>query len=198
MIKRALFLGFALAVSLSLAVLFKDLVRETLVEPLAYLVWLVRLELESLPQPILWIALMVVGLLLAGRSLIASSAPARRTLPGARGYAGQVETIARWLSLTTHGEYYKWRLAQRLGEITLDALAQRDQISVEQARQQLDAGQLDVPPDIRAYLQVGLQPDYFGRLARPRWRFQSGVRSSPLDLAPETVVRYLETILERP
>jgi len=74
MIRRALFLGLALAAAIGLAVLLRDLVREALVEPLAYLLWLVRLELESLPQAIAWVALIVIGLLLAGRSLVAGAA----------------------------------------------------------------------------------------------------------------------------
>jgi len=196
MIRRALFLGLALAAAIGLAVLLRDLVREALVEPLAYLLWLVRLELESLPQAIAWVALIVIGLLLAGRSLVAGAAPARRAAPGERDYAGQVEATVRWLNLTTHGDYYKWRLAQRLSELALEALAQREQIGVEEARRRLDDGRLDVPPDIRAYLQAGLQPDYFGRLPRPRWRWRLRAPSSSLDLAPETVVRFLETQLE--
>jgi len=196
MTKRLLLAGLTLIVVIALAVLFKDTVRRILVEPVMYLAWLLRLGFESLPQVFLWIALALIGLLVAGTSLIGIVQRPPRAASIERNFADPVETLARWIDHAARGYYFKWRLAQHLSALGLEALAQRRHISVEEARRQLEAGQLDVPPDIRAYLLAGLASDWYSVRPGPRPRLRAAARSSPLDLAPEAIVQFLETQLE--
>jgi hypothetical protein len=190
--RRWLLASLALLTASALAVLAKDFVRDHIVSPLLYLLWLLRLELESLPQSYLWIALLAVGVLLAIRSLFAGASPRgwRPPLDWDRG--GPVETLTRWVDLAARSDYYKWRIAQRLGELTLEALAQHQRTSPDHIQRQLDAGRLDAPPDVQAYLRAGLTTQTLGDLSASPLR----ARSTPLDLDPGAVVQFLETQLE--
>jgi hypothetical protein len=195
--RRWLLLALALLVAIPLAGWLKDFVRDSLLAPLLELLWLLRLEFESLPQSYLWIILIVIGLLLAAGSLLTSAAPRRRGLPPGWDRGGPVAVTARWLDLAAHGSYYKWRIARRLSELAVDALAQREHLTPEQVKQRLEEGELNVPPEIRAYVQAGLSSDLLSQLERPSSGFWSRAASAPLDLSPEIIVRFLEAEAEK-
>ncbi|HLF28692.1 MAG TPA: hypothetical protein VJG32_20375 [Anaerolineae bacterium] len=195
--KRRLLVSLALLLALVLASVLRDFVRDNVLTPALHLLWLLRLEFERLPQSYLWIALIVIGLLLAGSQLLAHTRPARRFIATGLERGGPIETLTRWFDLALYADYYKWRIAQRLGELALDVLAEREQLNREQVKARLAAGQLDLPPEIRAYLQAGLSPDTLNDLSRPTFRFSSHALFSPLDLPPEKVVQYLETKREQ-
>lgn len=195
--RRWWLLVLALLAAVPLAGWLKDFVRDSLLAPLLELLWLLRLEFESLPQSYLWIILIVIGLLLAAGSLLTSAMPRRRGPPPGWDRGGPVEVTARWLDLAAHGSYYKWRIARRLSELAVEALAQREHLTPEQVKQRLEIGGLDVPPEIRAYVQAGLSSDLLSQLERPSPGFWSRAGAAPLDLSPEIIVRFLEAEAEK-
>lgn len=183
---------FAVLVA-TLAYIFRNFIREAIVMPVAYLLWSARLLFESLPQIVVWIALLLVAFVLAIGSLIPRIKPRPRTPGDEAGVRGQVETLARRIDLAKRGYYFRWHLAQRLSELAIDVLAQRQRASREQIRQQLLAGALDIPDGIRAYLNADLTIGSAAIAASSlRQRLRLRLPSSPLDLDPESVVSFLE------
>ncbi|HWQ12370.1 MAG TPA: hypothetical protein VNL77_06195 [Roseiflexaceae bacterium] len=180
-------LGLLLAVLIAAAV--RGAVRDAVVAPLLLLLWGASLLLGSLPQALLWGLLVLLAAVLAVRSLSGLRVPAlrRRTVPGP---AGRTAAWLRLVQLTGRDEYARWRLAQRLAQLAVELLAEREGLPPQQARRRLEDPSLDAPPAVRAYLRAGLvayqpRPGSQGRI----------LRGGPLDVDLERVVHWLEGLL---
>ena len=193
---RLILLALALLLVGVLSLVFRDFVREAIVTPIAYAAWVAGILIESLPQMILWIALLAVVLWMAVGSLIARPKPIRAFSDAKADRRGQIEVLARRIDLATRGYYFRWHLARRLRDLAVDTLAYRQRMTPEQVNQHLEAGTLDIPPAIRAYFQAEPTLGSASRLPYLRHRFQPHPATSPLDLDPEEVVRFLEAQAE--
>ncbi|MFL5802798.1 MAG: hypothetical protein ACJ8CR_13785 [Roseiflexaceae bacterium] len=177
-----------------LALTLSGLVRELVVIPLLYLLWLMRVIFESIPQVILWVGFLALAAIVAWNSLAGPRAPppARQPVQASRA------PVAAWAALferTTRDDYARQLLAQRLGQLAFELLASQGQPPAQSLWQYLNDMSQDIPPDVRAYFQAGV------RMHRPLSRFwdrwwprtaRQESRSDPLDLDPEQVVRFLE------
>lgn len=188
MIRNWLPLGLLLFLALVLTLWLRDTVADMLV-PLYYLYWIGRRLLETIPQVVIWALFLFVVLLLAAGSLF-SSRPAK--LSRRRRAPAREDRIAGWVKLLHQADretYYKWQLAQRLQELTLDLVSHDERLPHKQVRQQLMSSHLDLPPEVEAYLQASLIS--FSNFIGAESRYSSR-QGSPLDLDPEQVVRFLE------
>ena len=192
---RLIPLALALLLVGLLSLVFRDFVREAIVTPVAYAVWIVGLLIESLPQAILWTFFLAIVLFMAIGSLITRPKPAGKAGSVGADRRGQVEVLARRIDLAAGGYYFRWHLARRLRDLAVDAIAYRQRLTHEQVQQQLEAGTLDMPPAIRAYFQAELTLGPVSRMSDLRHRLRPRTPAAPLDLDPEEVVRYLERTL---
>ena len=111
-------------------------------------------------------------------------------------YLGPVESELKWIRLASYGSYGRWRLAQRLAGLLAKALAQHYRMTEAEAKRALQAGRWEVPPEIRAYVLMGLgtpesRPPII-RLLRPRSRPQGAPHTSD----PNAVMDFIEAKLE--
>lgn len=190
--KRLLLAGLALLPVIVMALVIDDFVREVIVIPLLYLFWIARLLFKSIPQLVLWAGFVIVALLTAGKSLSKRKPLLKRRVTETKQY-GRVEG---WLSLIDRrdqGDYSKWRLAHRLGGLTLETFAYHEGRSLKQVRRQLESGTLDIPPQLRAFLHAGMSS--YNPFIRSQRRFRLGAPSAALDLDPEQAVQFLEAML---
>ncbi|MEW5957726.1 MAG: hypothetical protein AB1801_08390 [Chloroflexota bacterium] len=190
--KRWLSLALMLLLAVLLTWRLRDFVAEALV-PLYYLYWVGRRLLETIPQVILWAVFLLVALLLAGGSLLR---PPPGQSAGRRAASPRPNRIEAWVKLLGQADqetYYRWQLAQHLQELTLDALAHHQRLSLKEIRQQLAGRRLNLPPEIVAYLRASLTS--FSHFAGPAKRYPPPP-ASPLDLEPERVIQFLEEKLD--
>lgn len=147
-----------------LTLLFKEIARTVVVQPVMYLFWLAGVLWRSIPQAILWAILVVVALRVAVGSLVA-----RRRRREELRYAeererwGRARIWTRWVELAGQDGYYQRRLSRHLAELTLDALAQREHLPPEAVGEELVAGRLEVPTAIRTFLRAALDESPTGR-----------------------------------
>jgi len=186
---RLLPLGFILLLAGLLAPILRDFMREIIVIPLLYAFWWGRFLSETIPQASCWGVFCLVAALIASRSLLKQPRSKLTTEAPELPQPGRVESWVKLLQQATQEDYYKWRLARRLREVTTAMLADEQRLSPKQINQQLRAGSLDIPPDIQQHLQASLIS--FPHLLKPRPRFRSGAQGA-LDLEPERVVQFLE------
>jgi hypothetical protein len=154
--------------------------------PLAYYFWQLLQVYRAVPQQLFWAALVVVSLILLLPALLNFSLGRmeQEKQPDRR---GQVESLAQGLEHRGRGIYFKWQLANMLGELAQRILAQQERLLPGRKLQGRD---WQPPPEVANYLDAGLNstfadypvPGRFGR--RP---------ATPLDIDPESVVSYLET-----
>lgn len=188
--KKLLPLGIILITALALAPLIRDFIREFVVVPLLYTFWIGRIVYEAIPQAAFWSCFLAVALLLASASLLGPGKPKSKTYEVKTGQRGRIETWANLIRQAPQEDYYQWRLAQPLRELTLETLAHEARLSSKEIKQRLLNDQLNLPPEIRTYLQASLKSLTY--LPAPRFPFGSRGPASPLTLDPELVVQFLE------
>lgn len=194
--RRPLTFWLVLVVSIGLLLTpnFRTFVREVVVIPWLYLLWIGGIILSAVPRSALWGCYVALLLLIMGGSLLSRKPRKPRLRPPTTAATGRVAGLADLLHQAEHDDYFKWRLAQQLQKLSLDTIAYHTGQSMPETRQQLQQGQLDLPAELRAYFKAGLKP--LGSLAAPRKRFLSNQPAPALDLDPVTVVRFLEQFHE--
>ena len=199
MLKRLQYLLPVLILAIPLTLALNGVARDVIATPVLYIFWIARLVLLSVPQTVIWALLLALALVAGLKGIDSGWRPGRRAATAETGHPGRVATWARWIQHAPHGNYSKWHLSHEFGSLMLDVLSTRDRLTRRQFRQRLEAGELSMPPEIQAYLLAGVQPvsskpsRLFARLAQRRVQ---GAQTSPLDLDPESVVRFLEDQLE--
>jgi hypothetical protein len=182
-------LGLALLLAILLMPILTGLIREVVVIPLLYILWIGQFLVETLPQGVIW-SLFVICLLVM--MLISLAGKQRRRVRRPPIIITNQERIEIWLYLIRQAErdgYFKWRLAQHLQRLTVDAIAHYTDQTSRQTRQQLKQGLLDLPPELQAYFQTSLKP--LGYLPAKRFFAARATPPSPLDLDPIRVAQYL-------
>jgi len=204
-LRRRLLVGAVIAlIALGLTLAFDREARQAFVAPILYTVWSLGLFLDGLPQGVLWAVFLAAALILAWHSLdrprlIKPSSSSQESAP-----VGRVATVARWVSESAHGGYFRQRFARYLAGLTLSAQGRHEPVGDAQIVQMLDRGELRLPPATRAYLvdalQIGLSPQPASWLER-LWLM---VRQLPaqfhaeytVDPGLEQLVQHLEDELE--
>jgi len=175
-----------------LALALFDLTQEAVAVPIWYVIWLGQLLFQAIPQSLLWALFLTVALVVAVRSLLKRPQPEEESAIEPI-HSGQVRVLVSWIQHQEESDYFKRRLAQHLGNLTLEALAYQRRLTLRESRQHLRS--LDAPPEIRAYLQAGLTPTPSRPISlASRLLHSLGLRrtTSPLDLDPEIVVQFVE------
>lgn len=178
-----------------LAYVLRDFIEETFIQPLLYMVWILRLYYEAFPQAFLWIILVVAVILMEASSLASDLTPLRKRMVVGKPAVGPVESLAAWLTRAPHGLYFKWLIAHRLGRLSRALVAFRSRQEASPAWEPLAGPGWDPPGEVAAYLQSGLNGS-FADYPRPRWPFQKQ-SPTPLDIDPAKAIDYIESKMEK-
>lgn len=184
----------ALAVVLVLAFALQDVIRETVIIPLAYLWWVLGLYYDAFPQIILWVGLVVIVLLMFFGSLSSDVVRKRHVDNEARPLLGPVEGLAISLEKSGKGIYVKWQIAHRLGKLARDLLIQRGDRDNAKIIGPLVGRDWHPSQPVDEYLEVGLNGS-FADYPNPPWPF-GRPQSTPLDLDVNEAVEFLEAQME--
>ena len=192
-LRRFVPLIISLALSMLLAFLIRDFVREVIVLPFLQLAWYVSLILRSFPDSLFWILFVLVALVVAVRSLFREPPEGGRVRRTGRDQGGPVTNWARLMEHAEKGGYSKWQLSQSLTKLTWEILGRERSAGIQQIEHDIQSYALDLPPEIRAYFEAGLLP--YQPISAFKRRFQKQTKT-PLDLPPEQVIQYLEQQLD--
>jgi hypothetical protein len=204
--------GLIFAVALGILFLFHDTVREEVLNPVLYLLWLGWLILKSVDQRVLWGGLWLVLLLVGARSLFPEHKPTApgfgSSLLGAE--PGRAQYWATQLLNAGRNDFFYQDARLAFRRLVYSALANRERISPEEVAQRIGWGEIQLPPEIRELLEErrpgqevlpkrGLER--IGEAARI-WgdrilALRTRPRSPEIDPRWELVVHYIEAQLER-
>ncbi len=184
----------ALLVALVLAFALQDVIRKTVILPMAYLWWILDLYYDAFPQIILWIVLVVFVAMLFFGSLNAHDTYGLREEHGTKPSHGPVEGLAVSLEKAHRGIYVKWQIAHRLGKLARDLLIQRGDRDSAKVLGPLTGRDWHPAQAVDAYLDVGLNGS-FADYPNSSWPFRRP-RPTPLDLDIKQAVEFLEAQME--
>ena len=214
------YLLLALIPILGLLLLGRNFVRDEIVVPAEYDLWLAGLAIRAVSQYIIWgilcvlVLVFALGSLLAGKNL--PQPVEKEELMRTRS-----ERVAFWtiqIRIRARGNYSRLRFADFFCKLILDILTYTGEVSQEQYEDALKTGVLDVPPEVLAFLKTRLMPLYelksppfFSRLRSGLHRLlvpaarssdpsastkRSDREGAALDEELESAVTYLEHELE--
>lgn len=187
---------FALGVSIALVFLGiffgQDLIRELILMPLSYLIWVSGLVYRSIDQKILWSSMLILAVIIALLSLRIKTGFSRRYHPVEVENQNRVKVWRRRLLDVEQGGYLKWRLAQHLSHLILEALAFRTGQTPKQVFKSLTQNDHGLSQEMRAYLSAAQNHQLERKISHPLTRSQG---SKALDLPPEEVITFLEEYL---
>jgi len=188
--RRRLLLAGVVLSALILAFFLRDVVGQLLIVPLVYLWWLLGFYYSILPQFVLWLLLVAAVIFSALAALTPRFSNRMVFKPEMKPSQGQIEGMVEWLEKSQRGgSYYKWLVANRLGKVAREILAQRDGQPISKKFGRLNGRGWNPPQKIDDYLESGLN----GSFAEfPRLRFWEKSKPTPLDADPSQVIEYLE------
>jgi len=189
--RRWLALGGAVIIALILAFPLQDVIRKTIIVPLAYLWWALGVLYQSFPQVVVWVLLLVVITFMLLGSLTRKVKRTPNEEPKVKPELGQVETLADGLIKMRRGTYYKWKVANRLGRLARDFLIQRGDRPSSKDLSPLTGRDWQPAQPVDAYLGTGLHGSFADFPNRP-WSFRPP-EPTQLDIDVEDVVEFLES-----
>jgi len=190
--RRNLALLAGLILAGALAYLVRDAVSKLVLVSALYVLWAGQVVYRILPQGLWWGLFILVLAGLAWRSLARDGKQSPPSMPYHEELFDRVKSWSQWLQQRRQGDYFRWRLARNLAELSVQVLAFQERLSTEETRQRLTAGELQLPPEILNYLQAGLSAEAYRRYSGLSATLRSLPRAHPLDLDPLRVVEYLE------
>ena len=190
MTRRQLILVGILFSALILAFVLRDVVERVVIMPLTYLWWILGVYYSILPQFVLWLLLVAVAVISAMNALTPRFGVRKAFKPPPKPAQGQVVEMFHWLEKSRHGgSYYKWLVANRLGRIAREILAQREGQPISRRFGRLQGRDWRPSQKIDDYLDIGLNGSFADF---PRPRFREAPKPTPLDADPKQVIEYLE------
>lgn len=190
--RRLILAGSLLAAATLLAFVFQDVVRTAVILPLSYLWWSLTILYHSIAQVIYWVVLVAGVLLMAFGSLYGGSILPQRERSFHRHERGPVQNFAWWLTQRGRGTYFKWRVANRMGELAREMLRQRGD-NPPGPPFALRGRDWEPPEAVGNYLEAGLNRS-FAEFPRRGWFFPPP--QTPFDMEIDPVVEYLESQME--
>ncbi len=182
-----IYLLLALIPILGLLLLGRNFVRDEVVVPVEYDLWLTGLAIRAVPQPIIWGILCGLVLIFALSSLIAGKnhpePVEKEELMRTRS-----ERVAFWtlqIRMRARGNYSRLRFADFFCKLILEILTYTGQVSQEQYEDALKTGVLDAPPEVLAFIKIRLTPLYELRSPPFFSRLRSGFRLLLVSPAPQ-------------
>lgn len=170
---RLLAVAGVLLLTAGLTWLLRETVRDAVVRPITYMIWLGGLFLRSVPQQILLAALVLTGAYLALRSLT----PGRSTPPESSAvepHRAEESRLRFWQSQFRYApssDFASEKLAAELRSLIFTMLEHQERMSRDEILQAAAAGAIELPAPVRALL-----------LEQQRW--QTGATAAVDDLLP--------------
>ena len=188
--------GIGVAIVIALMLALRAFVRDVLALPVSHLLWLADLAFKSIPQFVCWMALVLMGLVIALKSLGRKKRVTISKTQSSPIVPGRVAAWTERIELLLDGKYSRHRFGYYIGRLILDVLSHEERLNFRDIERRIEQEQLVLPPEVHQYLMARLRP---GLPRRPsflaRLKLLLGLENqptSPLNRELDSVIRYLE------
>jgi hypothetical protein len=198
----------ALIVGALLSLFFRDFVREQVVVPVAYLFWVLRLVILSIPQFVFWgmIVIIAFGIAVWASQPVSSGysprIPYRPTVSVSR-----YSVWLRYASLMNSSGFASDNLSRDLVRLTVQTLAYQHSLTYDEVYSQLEHDDFGLPPELYAFMrrrgfQTEVHPESrFSELIHRLFPRQQALRPpgdyTPLEQEANLVISQIEKLLSQ-
>jgi hypothetical protein len=138
-----------------ICVVFWDVIREQIIVPLYYLVWISGLILKSISQNV-FLVLLIIGCL-----IIAANTINQLRVKGSKKPAEKPSTVGTsryrfWSKLLSHAltsEFFRWEFALEARKLIFSIFAYQEGLSPEEAALKIDHRELPVPAPVKLLVE---------------------------------------------
>jgi hypothetical protein len=147
----------AIVVALTLLLLYNEPLRRAILEPVTWMINDVRQSLSALPQALLWAIGLLIGsvvLVLSWKRVLGGSGSRsdhRRWTVVKPSNTNAIESLARDLHRSRRRHVSRVRVVRELSILAVRLIAQREGLSLEEARSLLNSGQWPDDPRVRRF-----------------------------------------------
>ncbi len=124
--------------------------------PLLTITWSALQSFNLLPQPVVWILLVMACAVGFGAALYFVPNIKVDDVDYNIDLGGPLGSWQQHFDHSGRGTYSEWRLASAIANLVVDTVAQHEQVSVKEAKQIVADAQLDLPKDVQQRLNAGL------------------------------------------
>jgi hypothetical protein len=195
-------------VVVGLALRYQDSLKEIILIPLLYVMWVAELVLKSFDQRCIWLMALMVAVSLSLAFSYRSRSRVdfyQRSLPQRFPDSGRIRYWRRQIRIGSSALYTSGFHRSELSRLVVEALAYREGVGIEEIKEQLNIGVITVPSEVRYILgldEVRDPPDkpsgFMKRSARwfnQFFRQLFAPKSTPKSRL-EKVIEYLESLME--
>ena len=130
---------------------------QVLIRPLIYLYWVLGVIYRYVPQPILWLLLVLVMIYLSLGHLVGRlDEPAGQSPRRVRPAQGPVQELATQIERKEGGIYFKWQIARTLGQIAMDM----QELRLHNRSRKLELDGNGTSPQVQRFLDAGLNTSF--------------------------------------
>ena len=138
----------------ALSLFFRPWVRDQVVLPLAYLFWVLRLLVYSIPQGVFWGVLVLIGLIVALRTIRPPQTfPVPGAPPSTTHSASRYATWLRYVSMMDSSRFAGDNLARDLIRLTVQTLAYQHSLANDEVYSRLEHEDLGLQPQLLAFVR---------------------------------------------
>ncbi len=163
---------------------------------LAYWFWRIHLVFKAMDQRLIWALFSTVVFCVFGfRILVLIKDLFPKKIAEKKNE--RQSNLENWISLyqavvsERKNAFARWILAESLFSLYAKIISEQEGINQQQLKKKMDHGEMDLPTDIRRFLQAGYMP--FSKIEN-RWFAWKKNAYPALDVAPEKVVKHLEDL----
>lgn len=158
-----IFLAFLvlLPLVLLLAWFLQDIAKSLVVIPISYVLWLFDRLLESTPQFLIWLVLIVVMGILVGKSLTTRSTTFNEPPPPDQNYLRRSRLRYWGTQLNQQSDFSRSRLVDSVDRLVLEVITYSHRMPTWQAEKRLIEGDIQAPDELVKFLRIRKQsPNY--------------------------------------
>ena len=193
---------------LGLAVLYQDQLKDAVLVPMLYLLWVGDLVFKSFDQRCIWLLALVIALALSLSFSRRTKEPVedhRKSTSNHYLTGGRIRFWRGQIRVGSSAVYASGYRRSELRRLVIKTLAYREGVSNEEIKEQLHSGGLNVPPEVSYILglddtqdssdqPVDLMKRIEGWFGQIKLRF--GVSEFSPDPRIEKIAEYLEKLME--
>jgi uncharacterized membrane protein len=142
-----------------------NFIRENIIVPLSYGFWIISMLVKGTPQALFWFILLVLAIILAGRSITGKKSGSLQGRRTDNSYAHRPR-LRHWVRqiLLSRSVRYKQYLKENLGRLAMDVLGYQQGLTMSQYQHDVDTRLLDPPAILTPFMvrRIELDPSAEG------------------------------------